>query len=176
MKKYKKLLLPDEYVDSVYDIDYSLYKESGIDNILFDLDGTITSFDSMDIDNRYVELVNQLKEDGFNIALYSDGSKGRIVPVVKILNIPFIYRAKKPFGSFKLVQNILGENCFPCNTMLIGNTYFFDILFANRVGMHSILVDTLSDQNFNLKESICHRLDNVMTYPIRKHKVKKRVK
>ena len=167
IKLYKKLFLPNEYAPSIYDINYDAKKEEvGIKYAIFDLDGTLVPFDSLEVDDRLQEFIEQLKSKNMGIGIYSDGREQRVKPVADALQIPYIHRARKPFGSFKTIHQMFGHNCNPYNTMLIGNMSYFDTLFANRIGMHNVLVDTLRDR-LNAKELICDASQLIFTKPIK---------
>ena len=102
---YKKMFLPNEYTHSVYDIEKNEKKQMGIKFAVFDLDGTLVPFDSQDIDERLQNFIAELNGK-MGIGIYSDGSKERVEPVAKKLEIPYIYRARKPFGSFKTIHQM----------------------------------------------------------------------
>lgn len=166
IKTYKKLFLPNEYARSIYDIDYDEKKEdAGIQYAIFDLDGTLVPFDSREVDDRLRAFIDELNQK-LSVGIYSDGSKERVGSVAKKLEIPYVYRARKPFGNFKTIHQMFGENCNPYNTMLIGNMSWFDTFYANKVGMYNVLVDTLRDR-LNAKELICDASQLLFTRPIK---------
>ena len=165
LKLYKELLLPNEYVSSVYDVDYDDKISRGIRYAVFDLDGTLVPFDSLKVDDKLQTFINELNQK-MDIGIYSDGRKERVEPVADKLQIPYIYRARKPFGRFKTIHKMFGGNCNPYNTMLIGNISNFDTVLANRLGMYNVLVDTLRE-HFNFKEAVCDMGQAIFTYPIK---------
>ena len=67
MEKY----IPDVYQKSIYTIDYQKLKSSGIHCLLFDLDNTLVPASVKVPNKRIKELFEDLKEQGFQLILFS---------------------------------------------------------------------------------------------------------
>ena len=138
MKKY----LADGYFEKVTDVSVEYLKENNIHAVLVDLDNT-----TLDLKGNILEGLEKWHEkvaaEGIEVMILTNSNqKKRIKKVAKALDIHYILFACKPFKrGFKKAQKILD---LPYeNIALIGDQIYTDILGANKVGMHSILVDPI---------------------------------
>ncbi len=138
-------IIPDTYVKSVYDIDYMKLYDNNIKFALFDVDCTILPFDDRKVTDELADLFNHIKCIGILPSLYSSGSYKRVEPVARRLNVNFISGAKKPFsGDFVLVNNILFNGVStPKMTMMVGDSFYLDMIFAKRLGLYKVMVDAI---------------------------------
>ena len=138
-------IIPDTYEKSVYDINYVKLYNSGIKCAVFDVDCTILPFDDINISDRLVHLFDLIKEVGIMPGLYSSGPEKRVKPVGEALKVKYIANAKKPFyGDFSLVKySLFGSECEPSNTMMVGDSFYLDMLFAERLGFYKVMVDAI---------------------------------
>ena len=147
-------LFPDQYMDSVYDIDYDALMNAGIANLIYDIDNTLAPFDVAGPFQRTVELFAGLRGGGFKICLLSNNSHARVesfsAPLIH-LEVVFVAKAGKPGrrGLFRAMA-MIGATC--ADTALIGDQIFTDVWCAKRSGVHSILVKPLSQrEEFSVK-------------------------
>ena len=138
-------IIPDTYVKSVYDINYLKLYENGIRYAIFDVDCTILPFDDKKVTKSLKDLFGCVRQVGMKSALYSSASYERVEPVASALNVKFIANAKKPFyGDFSLVKHSLFDSeCEPSNTLMIGDSFYLDMLFAERLGFYKVMVDAV---------------------------------
>ena len=138
-------IIPDTYEKSVYDINYYKLYNSGIRCAVFDVDCTILPFDDINIPDRLVQLFDCIKEIGIKPGLCSSGPEERVNPVGEALDVQYISDAKKPFaGDFTLVKNnLFDENCDPDQVMMVGDSFYLDMLFADRLGLYKVMVDPI---------------------------------
>jgi len=136
-------LLPDLYLDSIFDIDFDELKNRGISTLLFDLDNTIAAYDAPVADERVIEFFTRLKEMGFFVCLVSNNRNDRVVKYADSLDISFISFAKKPFkaGILKACKIFDAK---PIDCALIGDQVFTDVFGGNRLGMFTILVKPIN--------------------------------
>ena len=136
-------IIPDTYEKSVYDINYLKLYESGIKCAVFDVDCTILPFDDRRVPDKLVQLFDYIKDVGIIPGIYSSGSFKRVAPVGDALCVNFVSNAKKPFyGNFKLVNdNLFNGMALPVNTMMVGDSFCLDMLFAERLGFYKVMVD-----------------------------------
>ena len=66
------------FYNTVYDIDYKNLKKIGIDTLIFDIDNTLASYDSLYPDKKLLNLFSELKKDGFKLYLLSNNNKKRV--------------------------------------------------------------------------------------------------
>ena len=110
--------------------------------MILDVDGTLISGNkpvlSIDIENW----INNSKKY-FYIYLFSNNpSKKRIKLVADQLGLDFTYSGGKP--SKRKLKNILDKIPYESNEIaIIGDRVFTDIIVGNRLGMYTILVDSV---------------------------------
>ncbi len=131
-------LIPYEYVDSVYCIDYEKLKECGIDTLLFDIDNTLVHHGE-DADERVIALFDRLKKKGFKTALVSDNSEQRVKGFADSVGSEYVASARKPdtAGYERALEMLNSEKA---KAVVIGDRMFTDIYAANCFGVASILV------------------------------------
>lgn len=134
------IFYPKSYFNSILDIDVKFFLKNNIKAVLLDIDNTL-----IDKDNNMVEgldeWVKKLQENDIKFCILSNTNrKEKAERMSKILDIPFIYFAKKPlkfgFKKAKKIVNIENDE----NIAVIGDQILTDVLGANRCKMHSILV------------------------------------
>lgn len=141
------IFYPKSYFNNILDIDNNFLSKNNIKAILLDIDNTI-----LDTDNNMLEgiedWVKNAQEHGIKFCILSNTNKKRKAErMSKILDIPFIYFAKKPlkFGFKKAKKIVQEEN--NQNIAVIGDQVLTDVLGANRCKMYSILVAPLKDSD-----------------------------
>lgn len=139
MEKY----IPDMYQQSIYTIDYKKLANRGIKCILFDLDNTLVPSNVRDINPKLKELIDDLKELGFKVIIFSN-SHGRRVKVFKEkLDVDAYWLVFKPRA--KKFNLVLDSNKYKqTEVAIIGDQLFTDIVGGNRVGITTILINPMS--------------------------------
>ena len=134
---------PDEYVKSIFHIDYEKLKRLGIRNIIFDIDNTIEPFDIPLPSPADKELLEKLKAMGFTICLVSNNRGKRVEIFNKELKLPAVSNAMKPLkrGVLKVMKEV---NAKPNNTAFAGDQVFTDVWCAKRIGLYAILVNPIA--------------------------------
>lgn len=158
-----KMLFPDEYVDSVKDIDFKKLKRKKIEGLIFDIDNTLVPHDIAEPPQSILNLFKTLKEMGFKICLLSNNNAKRVTIFNKDLNLHNIPKAKKPlkFGITKAMALLRTNNN---NTAIIGDQIFTDVWGGNRKGIHTILVkpiETRDEFTVHLKRGIERKVINL---------------
>ena len=162
MEKY----IPDIYVKNVYDINYELLLERGIKLLLFDLDNTLVPYNNFSISKKLIELVEQLKDRGFKIIIFSNSNKKRVSPFKKKLRVDCLVNAKKPLiKNYNKVMKIY--NYDQSQTAIIGDKLITDILGGNKAGITTILVNSIS-----IYESIPYKIFNIYQKRVEKRLAK----
>ena len=141
------ILYPKSYFNNVLEIDDDFLKKNQIKDIFLDIDNTI-----LDTDNNMLEgleeWVKNKQEQGIKFCILSNTNKKKKAErMSKILDIPYVYFAKKPlkFG-FKRAKKIVKEASNQ-NIAVVGDQVLTDVLGANRCKMHSILVSPLKSKD-----------------------------
>ncbi|WP_157801082.1 YqeG family HAD IIIA-type phosphatase [Bacillus solitudinis] len=134
-----KKLLPNEYVKSIYDIDFDNLKKNGIKAIITDLDNTLVEWDRPNSTPEVREWVKKVEELGMKVTIVSNNNEKRVKAFATPEKMVFIHSAKKPIGrSFRLACKNMGV--IPSETVVIGDQIFTDVLGGNRAGIQTILV------------------------------------
>ena len=140
-------LIPDIYQNNVYNIDYEKLKQRGIKCLLFDLDNTLVLNSDTKPTGELQKLFIRLEDMGFKVIIVSNSSKKRLTNFKEILNVDTAYHSYKPF-SFKY-KKILKMYKFDVSEVAgIGDQLLTDVLGANKVGITSVFVDKLGDDDF----------------------------
>ena len=141
-----KNFIPNEYHNSVYDIDFEkLYKE-GYRLILSDLDNTLISYDQYEPSKENLELIKKVREIGFEIILVSNNIQSRLDKYTKDLDIIGLANARKPLniGTRKAIN--LANTKDKDKIIFIGDQLMTDIWGAKRFGLYSVLVDPIKQK------------------------------
>lgn len=141
------LFVPNMQVESLFDIDIQALQQQGIKGIVFDLDNTIVPWDSMDMCPRISAWLQELLAAGLKIALVSNNWHKRVKVIADRFQLPFVSRAYKPAkGGFH--QALTELKLAPCETAVVGDQLFTDILGGNRMGMYTVWVKPLTAHEF----------------------------
>lgn len=161
-------VIPNCYQKNIRKIDYDKLMSLKIKNLIFDIDNTITKVDDIKIEKETIKLFKTLKEKDFNILLMSNNSEDRVIPISKILMVPYLANAKKPNkDAFEKALKIL--NCKKNEVAMVGDQMLSDIVGANEYGIYSILVDQVSKKN-NIQTSVAKLLQDIMVKKLQKEK------
>lgn len=134
--------VPDIYQKNIYDINYDKLKELGIKCILFDLDNTLVPRYSKLVDEKLVDLIEQLTNK-FKVIIYSNSKKPRVTIFTDLLNIDGVYSARKP--NLRNFMELLKKYRFDQNEVcLVGDQLFTDVFGGNRAGITTALVDVMT--------------------------------
>jgi HAD superfamily phosphatase (TIGR01668 family) len=134
-----KHFLPNEHVKSILDIKPEDLKEKGIKGIITDLDNTLVEWDRPNATPQLIKWFNQMKKHNILVTIVSNNKEARVKAFSDPLQIPFIFRAKKPLGpAFNKALSQMGIK--KEETVVIGDQLLTDVLGGNRSGFHTILV------------------------------------
>ena len=126
----------------IYEISHLKLQNEGIKSLLIDVDGTLLSRQSNIVP---INVKNWIKESKKLFSLYlisNNPSNERIRKIAKELDIRYKSNALKP--RKKITLDVISEmNEDSKNIAIIGDRIFTDILVGNRLGMYTILVDSV---------------------------------
>jgi len=140
---YRKCI-PDEYVEDVFHIDYSKLYALGKKVIFFDLDNTLISYKETEPSQKIKNLINSLKEIGYEVMLVSNSMKKRVGHAAEILGIKHVNFATKPLkrGFKKALKKC--EKTYSYNEVLeIGDQLLTDVYGSKRMKFYTILVKAI---------------------------------
>lgn len=160
-----KLVIPNMYAKSVYDINYKLLKQKKYRNLIFDLDNTLLPVGDIIVTEELSDFFKKLGDD-FNICVVSNNSKERVIPVAKALETGYMYKAGKPkkeaFDKALILLNSKKEN-----TVMVGDQMLSDIKGANVYGLYTVMVDPVSNKH-DLKTRTSRVLQKIITRKLAK--------
>ena len=133
-----KMLYPDEYLDSTYEIDYEDLYRKGFRGLLFDVDNTLVPHDAP-ADERAIRLFKRLHDIGFRTCLISNNKEPRVRNFARQVGTMYIFKAgkPKPKGYLRAAGRMKTSRD---NTVFVGDQIFTDVLGANLAGMKTIMV------------------------------------
>jgi HAD superfamily phosphatase (TIGR01668 family) len=134
-----KHFLPNEHVKSVLDITPDDLKTRGIKGIITDLDNTLVEWDRPLAPPKLVKWFENMKNNHILVTIVSNNKENRVKTFSDPLEIPFIFRAKKPLG--RAFQQALREmRIAKKEAVVIGDQLLTDVFGGNLSGFHTILV------------------------------------
>lgn len=126
---------------SIIDIDFTYLKKRGITTCFIDLDGTVVSRESFDVDPRIAKV---LSECGLAIHIATNRPKSRSLKSLKEdLSATSVIHPHGVFGKpFKryYVNALKDLHLKPEEVIMIGDRYLQDIYGSNRAGIYSMAV------------------------------------
>ena len=135
-------MIPDAYYENIFTIDYKKLKEIGIKYIFFDIDNTIVPYYEKEISKETIKLFNDLKKD-FNLYLFSNSGRKRVLSVANELGINAYYSSMKPLKkNYKKIMNVFNKS----ECVFIGDQFMTDVFGAKRNKLNVIFVNRLKDK------------------------------
>lgn len=134
---------PDYNLESIYDINTLELKSRGVKGIFFDLDSTVMQSKTGKFTKKTLDFLADLQKD-FKVAIISNNhNKSYIDKVQKASPVKVYGNARKPDVK------ILKIACFEMGlevkeVAMVGDRPLTDILAGKKVGMKTILVDSIS--------------------------------
>ncbi|MGO1368251.1 MAG: YqeG family HAD IIIA-type phosphatase [Senegalia sp. (in: firmicutes)] len=143
----KNLLVPNLYVDSIFEINLKELADKGIKGLIIDIDNTLVAWDKKTAPASVIKWFDEIRSHGLEICLVSNNNEDRVVKFTEKLKIYTVHSAKKPAKTpFKKAMSYLETD--KTNTAIIGDQIFTDVLGGNRVGIYTILVVPIRSKEF----------------------------
>lgn len=112
--------------------------------MLLDLDDTLVASDRDVMETGVSDAVGELIRAGLGVAILSNGTHERVMRIGKLLGVPGVALAGKPFAwAFRRALRLL-PGAQPTNTAMVGDQLFTDVLGAKRAGLVTVLVRPLT--------------------------------
>ena len=110
--------------------------------LILDVDGTLISGNKPVISTDIKNWIDNSKKYFYTYLFSNNPSKNRIKLIADELDLEFTYSGGKP--SKRKLKKILDKIPYSSNEVaIIGDRVFTDILVGNRLGMYTILVDSV---------------------------------
>lgn len=138
--------MPKEFVRSVFDLTPEKLHSLGIKGIITDLDNTLVEWDRALATDELEIWLQSMRDAGIQIIIASNNGEDRVKKFADPVGLPYLYRAKKPLlGAFKeaLIQLDLNPN----EVMMLGDQMLTDMMGANRMKLHTILVKPVANSD-----------------------------
>lgn len=138
------MLRPDLRLDSFAQVTPDLLRGLGARFVLLDLDDTLVASDRDVMETGVSDAVGELIRAGMGVAILSNGTHERVMRIGKLLGVPGVALAGKPFAwAFRRALRLL-PGAQPTNTAMVGDQLFTDVLGAKRAGLVTVLVRPLT--------------------------------
>lgn len=129
---------PDDYMMSVYAMDFEEIFEKGYRGLIFDIDNTLVMHGAP-ADKRSEELFRRLRDIGFDTCLISNNQEPRVKPFAEKVGSKYLFDAHKPsVKNYQRAMKLMHTDIK--TTLFIGDQLFTDVWGAKRTGIRSILV------------------------------------
>ena len=122
------------------------------------MDGTLISGKNISISKNIKEWVFKAKEHFYIYLVSNNPSEKRIKQIAQQLDLDYSYAASKP--RRKTLKNVLrGIQDKPEKIAIIGDRVFTDILVGNRIGLYTILVDSVDSNGIKYENNIFQAIE-----------------
>nr|AEI30175.1 HAD superfamily phosphatase [uncultured bacterium] len=165
----KKRFQPDYIADSVNDINFKFLQKHGIKAVLIDLDGTVVSRGTYEVDAK---LTNYLKKQTIKIYIATNRPKSRDLKNLKeslhatgVIHPVGIFM--KPSSQYYKQAASL-HHLKTSEVAMIGDKYLQDIYGANLVGLTTIVVRKLGEPK-GFFDAQLSRIERKRTDKLAKH-------
>lgn len=134
-----KYFLPDQHVKDIFSITPESLKKKGIKGIITDLDNTLVEWDRPNATPKLIKWIEEMRNENIKVTIVSNNSKSRVKAFSDPLDIPFVFRAKKPMK--RAFERALAEmNLKKEEAVVVGDQLLTDVFGGNRSGFKTILV------------------------------------
>lgn len=138
-----RILRPDDFARSVFDIDLDRLKDRGIKGMILDLDNTLLGWEQDEVSEEAFDWLTAVQKRGFAVCIASNGLAPRVQQIADRLALPAIPKAIKPRKKpFRQALKIL--NLKPSQVAVVGDQVFTDVLGGNRMRLYTILINPVS--------------------------------
>ncbi len=135
----KPNLFPDDYIQSIFEVDFEALYQEGYRAIIFDVDNTLVPHGAP-ADERSIEFFSYLHGCGFCALLLSNNKEPRVKAFAeRVKYAEYIYKAGKP-GKAGYQKAMERMKVTKEETLFAGDQIFTDIWGANRCGIRTIMV------------------------------------
>ncbi|QKN24118.1 YqeG family HAD IIIA-type phosphatase [Caproicibacterium lactatifermentans] len=133
------LKMPTCSVNRVTQITPHLLQMLGVSAVLLDVDNTLSPPDSPVPFPGTVQWAHEMTRQGFHLVIVSNNFRRRVAPFAAQYSLPFVSFAMKPlpFGYLRALHTLKIPRS---QAVIVGDQVYTDIIGANIVGIHSILV------------------------------------
>lgn len=139
MGLFKKYFMPNEYVQSIFQIDIDKLAASGVKGIITDLDNTLVGWDVETPTDEVRAWFKKANELGITITIVSNNNEQRVGSFSQSLDVDFIFKARKPMGK-AFIKATNHMKLKPEQIVVIGDQMLTDVFGGKRRGLFTIMV------------------------------------
>lgn len=146
MRSRLRKYIPNQFAESIEEIDFFWLYEQGIRLLLIDIDNTLASYKTLLPTEENLKLVENLKKIGFEVILISNNSYKRVSAFTKPFNdVAFVHAALKPLKrGYKKALKKANKTYKKEEVATIGDQLMTDVKGTNKMGFYSILVKPIA--------------------------------
>ena len=137
-----KKFIPFAHAKSIYDLPPDFFKKIGVKYVLTDLDNTLDSYRLMKPQQRAIDYINNLRDNGITPIIISNNRGKRVRSYATALGVDFIWGAAKPFAK-NILKVINSKGIDKSDTILIGDQLITDVWCGYHGGIRVIWTDKL---------------------------------
>lgn len=146
-----KNIIPDDYVSSIFDIDYNKLYSNGKRLILTDLDNTLISYKATEPTDELYKWKSELEGMGFEIIIVSNSGKKRVKHFANMLGIKYVNLSTKPLKrGFKKALKIASIKYKKEEVVVLGDQLLTDVYGAKRMKLSMVLVKAIDNKTERL--------------------------
>lgn len=146
-----KNIIPDDYVSSIFDIDYNKLYSNGKRLILTDLDNTLISYKAKEPTDELYKWKSELEGMGFEIIIVSNSGKKRVKHFANMLGIKYVNLSTKPLKrGFKKALKIASTKYKKEEVVVLGDQLLTDVYGAKRMKLSMVLVKAIDNKTERL--------------------------
>ena len=161
-------LLPTVIADTVTQLTPQMLKNRGIRLLMLDFDNTIVPYTTNAPTEQMNAWLEMIRTSDIHVCVVSNSRKERVKRFCKAYGIDCITHANKPFS--KGIRECLDKYGIPaCESAIVGDQIYTDVLGGNCAGVGSILVKAIDNHNFWLKAR--HVLEKPWIFIARKRRL-----
>lgn len=134
-----RLFLPNQYVKSIYEIDFDKLKERNIKGVITDLDNTLVGWDEADPTPGVEAWFKGLSGHNIKVTIVSNNNEARVKSFSKNLDVDYIFKARKPLGK-SLIKATKQMGLNKDEVVIIGDQVLTDVFGGNHNGLYTIMV------------------------------------
>lgn len=166
LKKY----IPNEFKESIYEVDFFALYEKGYRLLLIDIDNTLASYKTILPTKENLKLIEDLQQMGFEVILISNNKFKRVSTfAAPFKDLEFVSFAMKPLK--KGYKKALRKAKMPYQDFevaSIGDQLMTDVKGTKKMGFYSILVSPIEKKTDVLSTRINRYFENKKLKKIKK--------
>ena len=134
-----RIFKPEYIFGKTTNITPEFLKEQGIENLLLDVDNTLTTHNNPEPSEGIDQWLDSMRAAGIRMMIISNNNEERVKPFAARLNLPYSSMSCKPLsiGYNRGLKMLSGNRK---NTAIVGDQIFTDVLGGNLKGIRTLMV------------------------------------